>query len=104
MTVWTAGFTNTPQELKSFDFSGHGIAVVELRTYILVGSVAKLLFPDPKEVVVTLLSVSQHWLRHRGKVKNREEWDDRFEVLADFLVVFLVITLMIAFIVSFIVL
>ena len=53
---------------------------------------------------MTILSVSQHWLRHRGKVKNREEWDDRFEVLADFLVVFLVITLMIAFIVSFIVL
>lgn len=42
--------------------------------------------------------------RHRGELKNREEWGDRFDVLADCLVVFFVVALMGVFIFSFLIL
>jgi hypothetical protein len=50
---------------------------------------------------VTILSISQNWFRNRRDVKTRGEWDYRFEIFADCLVVFFVVALTAVFIISF---
>jgi len=50
---------------------------------------------------MTIQSIGQQWFRHRQEVKTKAEWDNRFEILADCLVVVFVVALMAVFIISF---
>lgn len=77
---------------------GNGVATLYFSRFV-----CKRLF-QVKEVLVNFKPIHLNLSRHRGELKNREEWGDRFDVLADCLVVFFVVALMGVFIFSFLIL